>query len=461
VKNKPSLPAIAITTIAAFLLLSGSASAQNNSDKELADQLKQQYKLSDTVLIVQKDGILAVPPSQAVAGESTFKEGALHPPGVGQRLVLGTDTRNFPVTDKVHVLELTASVKKDKVVLLLGECAACNGNELEYRAFVAFQFPKGYLASADAGQIEDVISQVLTIDAGNAQPEQTAAPPAESQASGPPALTNDDVVKMVQAQLPDSVIIAKIKSSSCAFDTSPDALISLKKSGVSAAVLQAMAEAPGPPPAQQDNAGSPTAPPPPCNDYNSCISGGTEALSASRWDDAIAAFQQATNLDATRADAWAELGSAFLADGRTQDSPAMWDKALKLGGPLTFAACHRESFKPCVPGKLTLGAKEISFTSSDGQKLFAVPPADVSPINVFKGQSAVLGGSASNEVTMHYVDLTLKISGKNYRFEFVPSGVKCHTTNIMLCPDEGITQQTVLANYVLRTIPRLASGQPG
>jgi hypothetical protein len=50
-------------------------------------------------------------------------------------------------------------------------------------------------------------------------------------------LKNDDIVKMVQAGLDDTIIIAKIKSSQCDFDTSTDSLISLKKRGVSSAVL--------------------------------------------------------------------------------------------------------------------------------------------------------------------------------------------------------------------------------
>jgi hypothetical protein len=47
---------------------------------------------------------------------------------------------------------------------------------------------------------------------------------------------------MVQAKLPDAVVVAKIKSSPCKFDTSADTLIKLKQVGVSDAVLQAMAE---------------------------------------------------------------------------------------------------------------------------------------------------------------------------------------------------------------------------
>lgn len=69
---------------------------------------------------------------------------------------------------------------------------------------------------------------------------------AKGQTTPPQALTNDDVIKMVQAKLGDAVIVAKIKSSPCKFDTSTDALIKLKQAGVSDAVLQAMTEAVGP-----------------------------------------------------------------------------------------------------------------------------------------------------------------------------------------------------------------------
>jgi hypothetical protein len=53
-------------------------------------------------------------------------------------------------------------------------------------------------------------------------------------------LQNQDIIKMVKASFDDAIIIAKIGSSKCQFDTSTDALIQLKESGVSAAVLQAV-----------------------------------------------------------------------------------------------------------------------------------------------------------------------------------------------------------------------------
>jgi hypothetical protein len=53
-------------------------------------------------------------------------------------------------------------------------------------------------------------------------------------------LTNDDIIKLVQVKLPDPLIIAKIKSSVCAFDMSPDGVDRLKQAGVSDTVLLAM-----------------------------------------------------------------------------------------------------------------------------------------------------------------------------------------------------------------------------
>jgi hypothetical protein len=55
-----------------------------------------------------------------------------------------------------------------------------------------------------------------------------------------PLLLNEDIIKMVKAGLDEAIIIAKIGGSKCQFDTSTDALIQLKGSGVSAAVLKAM-----------------------------------------------------------------------------------------------------------------------------------------------------------------------------------------------------------------------------
>ncbi|HKZ77131.1 MAG TPA: hypothetical protein VJ124_02325 [Pyrinomonadaceae bacterium] len=76
----------------------------------------------------------------------------------------------------------------------------------------------------------------------------SGVPPASSNASaassGTPTevLTNENILRMVEAKLPDSVVIAKIRNSKSKFDTSADGLIKLKQAGVSDAVIQVMAE---------------------------------------------------------------------------------------------------------------------------------------------------------------------------------------------------------------------------
>src|SRR6266436_3377756 len=104
-------------------------------------------------------------------------------------------------------------------------------------------------------------------------------------------LTNEDIIKLVQAKLPDSIVIAKIKSSSCNFDTTADGLIKLKQAGISDSVVQAMVEAP--PPSEPTGGTQPGTNSASCNDYGSCITAGKTALSSSQWDDAIATFQKA------------------------------------------------------------------------------------------------------------------------------------------------------------------------
>jgi hypothetical protein len=56
-------------------------------------------------------------------------------------------------------------------------------------------------------------------------------------------LQNGDIIKMAKAGFADAIIIAKIGSSRCQFDTSTDALIRLKQSAVSAAVIRAIVTA--------------------------------------------------------------------------------------------------------------------------------------------------------------------------------------------------------------------------
>jgi hypothetical protein len=55
-------------------------------------------------------------------------------------------------------------------------------------------------------------------------------------------LNNESIVEMINKELSEAIIIAKIKSSRASFDTSASALQSLKKVGVSDAVIMAMVQ---------------------------------------------------------------------------------------------------------------------------------------------------------------------------------------------------------------------------
>lgn len=60
------------------------------------------------------------------------------------------------------------------------------------------------------------------------------------QAQTPPALTNDDVVKMVRAELSPTIILTTVESSDPKFDVTPAGLIALKEAGVGDQIIQAM-----------------------------------------------------------------------------------------------------------------------------------------------------------------------------------------------------------------------------
>jgi hypothetical protein len=66
---------------------------------------------------------------------------------------------------------------------------------------------------------------------------------ASAQQGAEERLSNKSIIELTKGGLADSVIIKKIKSSKCNFDTSTDALVSLRKAGVSNQVISAMVEA--------------------------------------------------------------------------------------------------------------------------------------------------------------------------------------------------------------------------
>jgi len=195
------------------------ASAQNPGSSTLEDDLKKQFKVSKvdsdsnglvvteagSVLVIKKGGIRAYPPADNVVLPNTYKDGSVHAPSSMIKKVWnfkdrgqGADnSRLLPLEEKVYVTKIQADLKNDKVTLSLIECDTCNNVQQasNFKAQIAFQFPKGYISGgADAGQVADLISQVLAPDQsgdqgggqqggeqggqqGNGGGQQQAAPP--------------------------------------------------------------------------------------------------------------------------------------------------------------------------------------------------------------------------------------------------------------------------------------------
>ena len=162
----------------------------------LADQLKNEYKITKvgfdssgwqvtepgTVLVIQKGGILGVPPTNLKTATAAYRDGDLHLVK-SSVLLAGPVTKQLTTGEKVYVLKVDVHVKDDKIQFLVFECDACNGASQTsmYKATVSFEFPKDYLGKADVSQVKDFISQVLAPDASgggqqNAQGGTTQQP---------------------------------------------------------------------------------------------------------------------------------------------------------------------------------------------------------------------------------------------------------------------------------------------
>jgi hypothetical protein len=173
----------AVVFLAALPWSSANAQTAPAPDAPLADQLKAQYKLTKfgadangfavlttgTILTIQKGGILGVPPANLTLGNSIYKDGELHQPTAGNRMLLGNVTRFLTIGEKVYVAKVDVNPKTDRVALTIVECDSCNGvNQTElYKGVVSFEFAKGSLATMDPGQVEDAIGQVFSIDDGS------------------------------------------------------------------------------------------------------------------------------------------------------------------------------------------------------------------------------------------------------------------------------------------------------
>ncbi|HMD39653.1 MAG TPA: hypothetical protein VKH15_10245 [Candidatus Acidoferrum sp.] len=247
---------------AAGLLLTGVLCGKmaRAQDAPMAEQLRAHYKLAKmgsdssgrsvveagTVLVIQKGGILGVPPANAGMATSTYKDGELHGPNGFAAALVSKVSRQLPKDEKVYVTKIDVHSKDDKIMLIIVECDSCNGVQQasSYKSAVIFQFAKGYLTKADASQVEDVISELLAPEPIASQQQAQAEQPAVAPAGAQDVLQNQDIIDLAAAGFDDATILAKIEHTKCQFDTSTSALIKLKQNKVSAVVIKAMVAKP-------------------------------------------------------------------------------------------------------------------------------------------------------------------------------------------------------------------------
>src|SRR5271169_616397 len=189
---------IEMAVLVVVLIVAGITPGMVVAQVSLLDQLSAQYKMvkmgadtsgpsvveAGTLLAIQKGGILGVPYTDKTVLTTKYEGGTVHTPSsvaVQARKALfghfsqtaseGQTTHLFAKGDKVYPTKIDVNLAKDNVTLSIVACDTCNKTDppTYNKAQVVFQFPAGTLANASAGQVEDIIGQLLSISSDDAQ----------------------------------------------------------------------------------------------------------------------------------------------------------------------------------------------------------------------------------------------------------------------------------------------------
>jgi hypothetical protein len=165
----------------------------------LQEQLIAQYKLvkmgSDsggvavvepgTLLAIQKGGVLSVPWKAMALCPAKFQDNSLHPSAGFCAAMVKSVSKYFQSGDKVYPTKIDVSLDKAKISFTVVACDSCNGVNppTSMKGEVVFQFPKGYLEKAAAGDVEDTIGKVFSIS-NDDQQSQDGGDAGQQQQSG-------------------------------------------------------------------------------------------------------------------------------------------------------------------------------------------------------------------------------------------------------------------------------------
>jgi len=127
------------------------------------------------VLVVQKAGIKAMPFNAIPKCAARFENNTLHL-ATGFFCTSAMALQNyFQKGNKVYPLKIEVNPGKEKIVFRVVSCDECNGiDPTGFKGEVEFEFPKGYLEKASAGEVEDTIGQIFSINNDDQQQDQAS-----------------------------------------------------------------------------------------------------------------------------------------------------------------------------------------------------------------------------------------------------------------------------------------------
>lgn len=161
----------------------------------LQEQLSAQYKLAHvgsdgvlvgdpgTLLAVQKGGIISVPWKALAKCPAKFHDNELHPSTGFCAGMMKNVSGMFKKGTKVYPVKVDVDLGKSKITVQVVRCDSCynDSDQNGMKGEVVFEFAKGYLEKAGAGEVEDTIGQVFAISSDDQQQQSADTGPQSDQ----------------------------------------------------------------------------------------------------------------------------------------------------------------------------------------------------------------------------------------------------------------------------------------
>jgi hypothetical protein len=259
--------------------------------------------------------------------------------------------------------------------------------------------------------------------------------PAALHGQATPPLTLDQVQTLLKIGTPDPTIAREIEAHGVGFQPSVALLNELERDGAGVQTLAALRKLI---PAERTI----------CESFGGCMSGGQHAFHDKKWDEATKYFEHATTISPNSGQAWNSLGKTYLALHQAQAAFSAWDKAISVQDGVGLTACMENGQPVCEGGTLRLTSTTL-FRYKGDQKVFEVPLSAVRVVGTIRH-----GWPA-------YLSFEVLLSGAKYDFDFFPITLNCVWTNVLVCPAEGMAEQTAMGSYFEQTIHRLTAGGTG